>query len=689
MRDWLARIWKVLLARFGAMPVAAATSDAPVQPDAKPSAGLAPPESTALIPTVIAGEPDLQLLIADAEPAAAPTAQTVLVAENLPGQASLVTDSVERIDATESEVQPVVAAGSDTPAAVLATGFASAGPAAGGEPIKLATQAHTEPYAPVLQTIGTDSVSVSGADDVLPLIAILASPEAARLAGLPAADATQSTYQAEAAREPDASEQLPPRSLLADFSAARREGGVDVADMQEGELDCKPLDEAKNALADDTVASALPASLPTAPPRYQPRLRARAGSAAPIARASRPQGRGIGALDAELLIFFQPGGWGIAISILLRRGADGPEEVAVRTGEGVINAVAIDETFFEPLPLLSIEDALRNGLAIETADTPRRRWVRTQRTLHVFSQRSGVPGFASVPRVVIGQENVILCTGEVSGAVLDFCRTTGAEALVEVMGPGVFPGWRCFRGYRPKRPAPQEAAEEFLLALNPMPDAAIELSGGISIRRATWIPDRPPTIRVIGDEAADSSVTIDGEIAVSDGDGWTSPGWNALGRHVVHYAGLSRSYEIEACEEHWESWNAHPGDQFSACGAAVADLSGIRSVVLRAPGCWLLGALPGEVAWAAPSAYGSVAAAPMFEPVWAVFPRRGRTLAPPRLLAPGVRPAKPLPGTQQSAVRRWRQLLRNSQARLEEGYANALWQEYRRAAHALKERKRR
>ena len=449
------------------------------------------------------------------------------------------------------------------------------------------------------------------------------------------------------------------------------------------------LGEFESVETGDAPTDAPPADGPKPPARYRPRLRERSKGTAPAPRVSTQQARDSGALDADLSIFFQPGGWGITVSVLLRRGAGVPEEVVVRIGEDTVSVMAIDDGFFEPVPLLGIGNALREGVAVETIDAPRRRWIRTKRTLHVFSERAGISGFASVARSVIGQENVLLCADEIGTDVLNFCQATGAEALVEVAGPGVAAGWRCFRGYRPKRPAQQDGADEILLALNPLPDAAIDLSGGISIGRGIWIPDRPPVIRLIGIDPMDGELTIDGQTAVPATGGWNSLNWDVPGRHVVRYGGLSRSYEIVAPEDNWEFWNAHPGEHFCACGAAVTSTSGIRSVVLPTAGCWLLGAQPGQAAWAAPSAYGSAIASPAFEPVWAILPRIGKTRQAPRLLASTVPPLEPAPQAASVAVLHWRQLVRNAAPRLEAPEADGLWQQYRRAAQALKRRRRR
>lgn len=442
----------------------------------------------------------------------------------------------------------------------------------------------------------------------------------------------------------------------------------------------------------DEATDVLPAGgigEPRPPSRYRPRLRERTGTASLPSNSSLRPSNGTGMLDADLMLIFQPGGWDIAVSLLLRR-ADGiPEETAIRIGGEVIQALAIDETYFEPLPLIDIASALQDGIAIETAGAPRRRWVRTGRLLHVFSERPGLPGFASVPRAVIGQENVILCADAISASVLTFCEATGASAPVEVTGPSVADGWHCFRGYRPKHPAVVDAAEEILLALNPRPDAAIDLSGGISIGRGKWIADRPPAIRIVGIEVGEGEVKIDGQPSNLDGTGWTAPGWNQPGQHVVRYGGLSRSYDIVELEDQWPEWPAHPRQQFSACGAAVSGKSGGRAVILSMSGCWLLGAEPGQVQWASPSLYGFAIACPAFEPVWAIPARIGHTRPIPRLLNSKALPRQATMRTSSTSVRQWRQLLRDAPAALDEPEADILWQLYRHASRALKTERRR
>src|SRR5205809_439277 len=112
-----------------------------------------------------------------------------------------------------------------------------------------------------------------------------------------------------------------------------------------------------------------------------------------------------GTQEADLVLMFQPGGWGIALSLLLLRPADLPEQISANVAGEVLELAAIDDGLFEPTPIADPIAALSQGVAAQSLGDRPRRWVRSGRRLHVFTERPGVFGFASAPRVVIGQEN--------------------------------------------------------------------------------------------------------------------------------------------------------------------------------------------------------------------------------------------------------------------------------------------
>lgn len=380
-------------------------------------------------------------------------------------------------------------------------------------------------------------------------------------------------------------------------------------------------------------------------------------------------------LDAELVLMFEPGDWGISLLAALRRPDEEALAAAVRIGDGYRNLLAVDEGFFEPFELGNPSDALSDGIAFSGEASGRTTWIRSGRKLHVFSGRPGLPGLVSVSRAVIGEENAILCEDSEEAEVRICCEAAGSGPLLEVGGPGVPAGYKCFRGYWPTRVSARTAAEEIFDALAPHPDADIVFSGGIHMGLRKWAADRPPSIRIIGQQPADGEVTIDGAASSGGGGSWTAPGWDTPGEHVVRFAGISRKYELAEPADEWERWSAHPGRSRNACGASIADSRGAHIIALPSDIWTVAGASPGEIAEAA-SAAGCAVAAPAFAPVWIVrHRRRGRPMA---LLLAGVPPSLSKKAGR-TAMRAWARLVRSASP---EGgdEVKLLWREYRRLA---------
>lgn len=434
--------------------------------------------------------------------------------------------------------------------------------------------------------------------------------------------------------------------------------------------------------------------------QYQPRLRERSDSSRgrPAKRAADAGSAAAtrrGTLEADFLLAFRPGGWGTVLSMLLRRPEEAEtDEVAIRFADEVVKLAAIDDQFLEPVPLIHAGAALSQGAVAESVEPLRHRWVRTGRRLHVFSERAGVPGFASVPRVLIGQENVILCGSEIADDVLGCCSDTGSSAPLEISGPGVPEGWRCFREFRPHAPGDWSDKDEIFFALSPLPNAAIEFAGGISLGRANWLAGRPPAIHILGADPSLGDVTIDDTAAVIfERDQWIAPGWDAPGQHVVRYKGISRSYEIVEAEESWPAWPGHVRTDIAIAGAVATNIDGLPEIVLAGPSCWLLGARPGELVHAAAAACGFAACvAPRFRPVWAIEAKVSRRRPIPRLLDTLDEPGPVIDSASPEAVALWCRLVRDAArtpiAKGLESEAGVLWRRYGAAARSLKRRAR-
>jgi hypothetical protein len=419
---------------------------------------------------------------------------------------------------------------------------------------------------------------------------------------------------------------------------------------------------------------------------YRPRLGPRpAPSPRPAAPESEQERTG-GSLEAILLLTFLPGDWGISLAVLLGRADGMPENLEVRVGGTTYSLLAIDARLFEPFEPPGEIDFVGDGFAAEAATPPARRWVRTKRDLHVFSERAGVSGFASVPRALIGQENVILCRAHLAATVFDCARATGSPELQQVAGPGIPEGWQCFRAFRPKAPADFGEASDIFLSLNPLPDAAIELSGGIASGRSTWIIGAPPTIRILGIDPSAAEFTIDGQSASpAQSDGWLAPGWDAPGTHTIRFGGLSRTYDIVEIEETWPTWATDNASAYFACGAKVSASARLAAFAFASGPCWLLGACADDVAFAARSSAGIAIAAPPFRPVWALAARAGGRLLPATALPFRAPPRMPYGPIAREQIMQWCNLLRGSAAPAEVN-SKELWRQYRQLARRLRRR---
>ena len=442
-----------------------------------------------------------------------------------------------------------------------------------------------------------------------------------------------------------------------------------------------------------------PATEIRSPRRYRPRLHPKPAMPQETrrdrtSRAAVKLARG--PLDANLVLFFRPGGWGIQTSLLFRRTPDMAEDVSVRCGLAVHELNAISDEHFAPVPIGDPADALASGIAAESIAEPIARWVRGGRDLHVFAARTGVAGFVTAARVIMGHENAILCTSAVVAPAVGACKAAGGPDPQEISGPGIPDGWRCFRGIRPTLAGAIDGLDENCQALIPHPLAAIEFGGGIPLSNGAWLSGHPPSICISGDTPAAGVVAIDGKPATCIGAGdYIAEGWDAVGSHTVSYAGLSRSYSIAHGLDSWEPWPAHTLGHHILCGALALGHRELPTAYAAEPGSvWLIGSRPGEVQQALTGQNRTaVIAAPSFVPVWAIALRssRGRDRHDVHLIG---KPAAPSATgrfpTQSVAVRNWCHILRAAGSRpasLVHSHAEQeLWSAYR--AHASSVRRR-
>ena len=163
---------------------------------------------------------------------------------------------------------------------------------------------------------------------------------------------------------------------------------------------------------------AKPAATARKPSAYRPRLN-RTRERRPLA-ASPSEAANSQSLEADLQVVFRPGDWGMDVWALLRQPASAADEVAImHRGESTwLNP--LDDQLLEPLALTDAAVAFGERLLITSAELPVR-WSRTSRDLHVLAPRPGVAGFVSAARVVIGQENAVICRDGLGSCPMRWC----------------------------------------------------------------------------------------------------------------------------------------------------------------------------------------------------------------------------------------------------------------------------
>jgi hypothetical protein len=456
------------------------------------------------------------------------------------------------------------------------------------------------------------------------------------------------------------------------------------ADSSDGPLDDVPIAEelAKDADAGDSGAGVtLPvAALMRRPEEYRPRLSRTRSRRAPATASS--GGGEVQNLEADLQVLFGAGDWGIDVWALLRMPAAAADDVAI-LHDGVESWLGpLDYQLLEPLALADFTAALGEPLLVTAVDLPVR-WSRSSRDIHVLGQHPGVAGFVSQARVVIGQENVVICrVGLVEKALAQILATDSPEP-VRIEGPGVPNGWMCWRGVRPARPSLPTGGLAILDALDPLPAVKVELSGGVQLSRGVWLDGYPPLIRILGVLSEGDPVLIDSRTAVQDGDGaWTADGWDGAGTHRIEHGGMSAGYAIEAGASDWDWWAAWQGATPLAGALASADGG---KYFHNDPSGTLIGARPGQICGFVPAASGIVLARPDFEPVWLLTAGSGRRRGTASQIGTPLPPGAPVGS--KAAVALWtRAIGASGRAGAERSAERAMWARYVAAARSQRRR---
>jgi hypothetical protein len=317
-----------------------------------------------------------------------------------------------------------------------------------------------------------------------------------------------------------------------------------------------------------------------------------------------------------------------------------PVEFPVTGSGNPPELLALQDEWYQDVVLPDIEHLLRKGIewAGGLPGGPAARLSLSGRDLYVLARHSELNGFVSTPRLVLGEEHVVLCVAgrlpEVRGAIT---LTDSPEPTLLSSDNGIPAGWVGLRGVLPRKPIAPSPDGHILDALRPLAKVEIALNGGIRIDRQTWLSGFPPTIRLLGDTSTLGAITIDGQAATLAADGgYTAPGWDSPGEHSVWCTSDSRTFVIRSGAEEWESWDAYAwslGDLSDGAAQSHPAICGVfvrppgvarsngRATVVAASNPVLIGARPSEIEICTPRRdvrAGLCVGFPSFEPVWAI-----------------------------------------------------------------------
>ena len=480
--------------------------------------------------------------------------------------------------------------------------------------------------------------------------------------------------------------------------------------------------DASGSSAEPNPAVAMP---PPASPRKKERRRASqysapSGSLPPSQRSSpqdKPQ-RTDGSLpraapaDIAVRIMFERGGYCV-VSLLPKRLPGLPEELVVSSEDGDdVKLLALQDQWYQDVVPDNVAEILRKGIVWKDLNTGQE-WLLSGREVFVFAHGTTHRGVVSFPRLSLGRSHVILCTMALLGRVEEALRASGCLCWSQFTeDDGVPSGWRLLREVVPQKPVHRSNETDIINILRPLPKIEVALEGGIRLTYNTWLLGYPPAIHIFGDPDNKEPVLIDGEeAAISEKDGYTTPGWDIEGNHQVFCSGISKTYSLVRSQINWTYWPAYSfamsssrddDHKFEFCGPLVRPVAigsqKYHREIVAAPATnpVLLGDDPGKI-FLLHSRLDLRGARclglPSFDPVWALPPeplrcdkRTNRILFVGELASGDIRANQGFAGRRD--LKRWCQLILDANRKglsvePTSPETDDLWRKYKTVARSL------
>lgn len=360
---------------------------------------------------------------------------------------------------------------------------------------------------------------------------------------------------------------------------------------------------------DDEPVSAKqrPAMRKRLPPKYKPSIR----TPETTKRTKRQQtdeieGSGVRSLNMSVHVVF-----GLRnrcrVSLLPTRSGDLGEDVEVRGPNGQEMWSAYQDEWYSGIQPPNIGTLLKQGGIWEYPEA-QTQWVLSGRKLYVLAPNPTISGFVSAPRLILGENHLVLCNKLQQGAVREALAEAGcSQPAIISEDHGVPADWVLFRSVRPTVPIQHDNESGIYNILRPLHDLEIVRWGGIRLSHSTWLNGHLPHLRIRGVSGDEPEVMIDGKPASADANGnYTASGWDKPGLHTVFSGGVTQSYEVRDGLQEWRMFDAFVYRPSCAetskrsimiCGPLVVPNTGNVSASLTPSlNTCFLGAIPGQIA---------------------------------------------------------------------------------------------